>query len=76
MNYQPVPIKIQEFQKIVTHLKKILKVNFNENIFILAKDIREHIISLDKNHQLSIYEITNNCIKYIDDNYINKSDEP
>ena len=74
--YRHVPIKLQEFKKIVMHLKKILHTNFSENIFILAKDIRNHIISLDTNNELSIYEITYKCIAYINNIYMNRLEEP
>jgi hypothetical protein len=74
--FRPLPIKLQEFQKIVKHLKNISNINLDDNIFILAKNIRNHIISLDINNKLSVYDITYRCIRYINDFYMNKQEEP
>ena len=76
IEYRPLPIKLLEFQKIVKHLQNILNIDLDDNIFVLAKNIRDHIISLDIDNQLSVYDITYRCILYINDRYMNKIDEP
>ena len=75
MDYRPLPIKLQEFTKIVKHLQNLSQGDLNDNIFVIAKNIREHIISININNQLSVYDITHECIRYINDQYAN-SQEP
>lgn len=75
--YRQLPLKLQEFQKIVIYLKKILnKPNIDDDIFELAKKIRDEIIYLNRDNHISIYDITNKCIDYINNNYLNHSVEP
>ena len=76
MNYRPLPIKLQEFQKILKYLKNVLQCDLDDNLYIEVKNIRDHIISLDRNKQLSIYDITNKCIEFINNKYMNKIEEP
>jgi dTDP-4-dehydrorhamnose reductase len=53
-----------------------VKTDLNDNVFVIAKNIREHIIHLNKNKQLSVYDITDECIKYINNHYMNRPEEP
>ena len=43
---------------------------------MLAKNIKEYIISININNNLSEYELTTECIKYINNQYLNKLEEP
>ena len=76
IQYRHLPVKLREFQKIIKHLQNTLNVELDNNIFIMATNIRDYIISLDTNNELSIYAITNLCIEYINDLYMNKQSEP
>ena len=76
MNYRPLPIKLQEFQKILKYLRNVLQCDLDDNLYIEVKNIRDHIINLDRNKQLSIYDITNKCIEFINNKYMNKIEEP
>ena len=71
---QILPLRLQELKKIVLHLQDLQQTELNDNTFILAKNIREYIININ-NNQLSVYDITNECIKYINILYMN-SPEP
>ena len=75
--YRQLPVKLLEFQKIVIYLKnKLNKPNIDNDIFQLAKNIRDEIIYLNRNKDLSIYDITNECIDHINNNYMNHYTEP
>jgi hypothetical protein len=74
--YRPLPIKLQEFQKIVIYLRNILNCELNDNIFTLAKNIRDNIKNSDINNELTEYDITYKCIQLINNQYINKYEEP
>lgn len=57
-------------------MRNILNCELNDNIFTLAKNIRNNIKNLDINNELTEYDITFRCIQLINNQYTNKYEEP
>jgi hypothetical protein len=75
--HRQLPIKLQEFQRIVIYLKnKLNKSNIDDNVFELAKKIREEIIYVNRQNELTVYDITDRCFEYINNTYMNHCEEP
>ena len=69
-----LPQKLREFQIMVLYYQHKSKIDINL-VFQIVSDIRNHILK-KYNGTLSVYELTEKCIEYIDYLIDNKSKEP